>query len=99
MSTTVGFTQSTPTGRLQELPQRSIYQRELSAHPCPKQLINLLFLSRAVKQEIPVLTKPILAPRLGLAGDFKLSLCLSARNLGSLPVPEKPPSQILFIEN
>lgn len=28
--------------------------REISAHPSPKQLINLLFLSQAVKQEIPV---------------------------------------------
>lgn len=42
------------TGRLQGLPQRSIYRREISAHPSPKQLRKPLFLSKAVKQEIPV---------------------------------------------
>lgn len=71
------------------------YPTEISAHPSKQQPMNL-FLSKAANQETPVIAKPLSAPRLG---DFKLSLCLSVGNLGSLPVPEKPPSQILFIEN
>ena len=79
------------TGRLQGLPQR------LTCPSIPAAAINL-FLSKAANQEIPVQAEPISAPRLGRRISNSISLPVHG-NLGSLPVPEKPPSQILFIEN
>lgn len=72
----VSFTQL-QTGKLQELPPPKKKKR-IPAHPSKQQPMNL-FLSKAAKQETPVLAKPISAPRLGREISNSVSLPVHGR--------------------
>lgn len=79
------------TGRLQGLPQR---------YTCPSIPAGRSIYFRARQQIRRSQSWQSLFQLQGWVEGFQIpSLCLSVGNLGSLPVPEKPPSQILFIEN
>ena len=87
-----GFTHSTPN----RTPPGAAPEIYLPVHPSGSRSIYF----RARQQIRRSQSWQSLFQLQGWVEGFQIpSLCLSVGNLGSLPVPEKPPSQILFIEN